>query len=170
MTDEARFDAERNITTLGGRRIVFHCHHYNVFLQRTIDEALGAEAIEIQRRAAKESARMMLGDLFAKDGGAKFSDRIERASKIFGALGFGLADVSGLSVSGGVVKLVTSHYAIGWQAKFGASESPVCHFAVGFWAGAVVEAAGLAPERVIGAERRCASVSGEGCELSVEVL
>ena len=62
MTDEARFDAERNITTLGGRRIVFHCHHYNVFLQRTIDEALGKDAALVQRLAAKESARAMLGD------------------------------------------------------------------------------------------------------------
>lgn len=170
MTDEARFDAERNITTLGGRRIVFHCHHYNVFLQRTIDEALGKDAAVVQRRAAKESARSILGDLYAKDGGAAAGDRIKRAAEVFGSLGFGLADISGLSARGGAVKLVTSHYAIGWRAKFGAAEAPVCHFATGFWAGAVAAASGFAPERVLGAERACAVMAGETCELTIEVL
>lgn len=170
MTDEARFDAERNITTLGGRRIVFHCHHYNVFLQRTIDEALGKDAALVQRRAAMESARAILGDLFARGGEAPAGERIKRAAEVFGSLGFGLADVSGLSERGGAVTLATSHYAIGWRAKFGAASAPVCHFASGFWAGAVAAAWGLPPERVLSVERACAAVAGESCELTLEVL
>ena len=34
---EVAFDRERGTLTLGGSRIVFHCHHYNVFLQRSVD-------------------------------------------------------------------------------------------------------------------------------------
>jgi hypothetical protein len=170
MSDEARFDAEKNITTLAGRRIVFHCHHYNVFLQRTIDEALGKEGALVQRRASMESARAILDDLFAKDGGASAKERLDRAATIFGSLGFGLADVSRLSASGGSVILTTSHYAIGWRAKLGPADAPVCYFATGFWAGAMASALGIASERVLGREQRCAAVSDEGCELEIEVL
>ncbi len=170
MSDEARFDAERNITTFGGRRLVFHCHHYNAFLQRTIDEALGDDAAIVQRRAAMESTRLIVTDLFSSDGGAPFRARIERAASTFGSLGFGLADVSALGELGGAVTLRTSHYAVGWQAKFGPAKHPVCHFAVGFWAGVVAAAAGLSVERVTGAERRCAAVSDGPCEITIEVL
>lgn len=170
MTDEARFDADRNITTFGGRRLVFHCHHYNAFLQRTIDEALGEDAADVQRRAAMESTRLMVSDLFASDGGAPFQARLARAASVFGSLGFGLADVSALGELGGLVALRTSHYAIGWQAKFGAASAPVCHFAVGFWAGVVAAASGHSLERVTGVEQGCAAVSEGPCSILIEVL
>lgn len=53
MSDEARFDAANNILTAGDHRLVFHCHQYNVFLQRSIDEALGADAASVQRAARR---------------------------------------------------------------------------------------------------------------------
>lgn len=168
--DGALFDAARNITTIGERRIVFHCHHYNVFLQRTIDEALGERAAGVQRLAAAEAARGLLEGLFRGDGGAGFQARLERAANLFGSLGFGLADIGGLTAEGGEVVLATSHYAVGWRAKFGAAAAPVCHFAAGFWSAAVAEAAGVAPERVIGDERACAAVSEGSCSIFIEVL
>ena len=42
MSDIARFDAQAGTIVAGGRRIVFHCHHYNTLLQRSVDDALGA--------------------------------------------------------------------------------------------------------------------------------
>lgn len=172
MSDEARFDEARNMTSIAGHRIVFHCHHYNVFLQRTIDEALGEDAAVVQRLAAMEASRMLFEDLFRGEpgGGGGPRERLERAVKLFGSLGFGLADIDGLTPKGGSVALVTSHYAIGWRAKFGPATAPVCHFAAGFWTAAVAVAAGIAPERVIARERRCAAVSEEGCSILVEVL
>jgi predicted hydrocarbon binding protein len=171
MKDQARFDAEQNITTLGHARVVFHCHHYNVFLQRTVDEALGDDGIAVQRAAAAESARHMLQDLFANDGSATPRARLERAAALFGSLGFGQAEVSALTPYGGTVVLRTSHYAIGWRSRFGASAKPVCHFAAGFWAGALAAAVGLAPERVAAHERCCAArdEQDQGCEIVIEV-
>lgn len=172
--DEAQFDAAKNITTIAGNRIVFHCHHYNVFLQRTIDEALGEGAATVQRLAATEASRKLLGDLFRGEPAGEARERFERAAKLFGSLGFGLADIGGLTVFGGSVVLRTSHYAIGWRAKFGPASAAVCHFAVGYWAAAVAAAAGIAPERVIAVERGCAAVSPDGdaesCSIDVEVL
>lgn len=170
MADEARFDAATNTLLAGDRRLVFHCHHYNVFLQRSIDEALGPDAAEVQRDAAAEASRGLLEGLYAKDGGQPVAARLERARAMFGSLGFGLAELSPHEAGVGV-KLKTSHYAVGWQAKFGRAGAPVCHFAVGYWRGAVAAAMGLSPERVGGTERRCAAcgVERDGCELSIEV-
>jgi hypothetical protein len=180
MSEEAQFDAAKNITSIAGNRIVFHCHHYNVFLQRTIEEALGEGAVSVQRRAAVEASRRLLEDLFRGDSGGSSRerrdrrDRLEKAAKLFGSLGFGLANIGGLTVEGGSVVLATSHYAIGWKAKFGPSAAPVCHFAVGYWAAALAVAAGVAPERVLAHERRCAAAAREGdeesCSIDIEVL
>ncbi|UQA60679.1 hypothetical protein [Polyangium aurulentum] len=171
MSAEAEFDADRNITLLGGNRIVFHCHHYNLFLQRTIDDALGADAAEVQRAAAAESARRLLEPLLGASGKEPVRARLDRAAALFGKLGFGLADVSALDAEGGRVRLVTSHYALGWREKFGPAADPVCHFAAGFWASALGVSAGLAPERLLVREASCAAVTEQGaCEIQVEVL
>lgn len=171
MTD-VRFDEARNILLLGESRVVFHCHHYNVFLQRSVEDALGADAVEVQVSAAAESARRMLESLFREDGGKPTQERLARASALFGSLGFGLAELAELGPLGGSVRLPHSHYALGWREKFGAPQGPVCHFAAGYWAGALAAAAGLAPERVRAKETRCAALTGDaagGCELSLEV-
>src|SRR5690242_13995783 len=105
MTEDLRFDPARGTLELGPSRLVFHCHHYNVFLQRSIADAIGERATQIQVSAAAEFARATLGALYAADGGAGATERLVRAAAIFGSLGFGHADVSGLGTDGGMVVL-----------------------------------------------------------------
>jgi predicted hydrocarbon binding protein len=162
------FDGALSTRHVGASRLVFHCHHYNLFLQRTVEDALGEEASRsLQRAAAAESARGMLASVFAKE--STLAGRLARAKDVFGELGFGLADESALSANGGRVVLVTSHYAVGWRAKFGEVARPACHFAAGYWAGALAAAAGLAPERVVGNETACAAMGAESCLIDIEV-
>jgi hypothetical protein len=169
VNDPARFDAAKNLIHLGGERLVFHCHHYNLTLQRTVEDALGADAELVQRAAAAESTERMLRGLFdGHDGDLR--SRIDRAAEIFGALGFGKADVARLGADGGAAVLATSHYAIGYEAKFGKARSPVCHFAVGYWIGALAVAAKLPTSRLVGSEVRCGAVQGGACEVRIEVL
>jgi hypothetical protein len=169
VNDPARFDAAKNLIHLGGERLVFHCHHYNLTLQRTVDDALGADAALIQQAAATESAeRMLQGLLEGQDGNLR--SRIDRAADIFGALGFGKADGTRLGAEGGTVVLATSHYAVGYEAKFGKARSPVCYFAVGYWVAALALAAKLPTSRLVGREARCGAVQGGACEVRIEVL
>jgi predicted hydrocarbon binding protein len=161
------FDASRNLLTLGGSQLVFHCHHYNLHLQRTVDEALGADAGRaLQRSAAGESARRMLSALFASQ---PREERLASASALFSQLGFGLSDITALSESGGRVVLVTSHYAVGWRSKWGDPPRAVCHFATGYWAGALSAATGLEPERIVADEVQCAAAGAESCIIELEV-
>lgn len=168
MSDAIRFDAERNLITVGDRRIVFHCHHYNVVLQRTLDEGLGVRAADIQVRAAMEASRAAITAALPAE--VDRDTRVSRAAALFGALGFGRANVSDLDAYGGRVVLETSHYAIGWRAKFGASSRPVCHFATGFWAAAVSVIHAHAPERIVAKETRCGACAEGNCEIEIEVL
>jgi hypothetical protein len=166
----SQFDPARNLIELGGRRIVFHCHHYNLFLQRTIEDALGPQAAaELQIAAGCESARELLTRVLAVAGALSMPDKLTRAGELFAAHGFGLADLRALHASGGRVTLPTSHYALGWRAKWGTSRHPVCYFALGYWQGALAAAAGIAPERLVGHEVQCAATGAAACELSIEV-
>lgn len=165
------FDASRNLLLLGDRRLVFHCHHYNLFLQRSIEDGLGPEeAMRLQMSAAMESARHILSGQLAIDPAMNLADKLVLAQRIFATLGFGLADASTLTARGGRVRLLTSHYAIGWLAKWGTAKRPVCHFPVGFWMGALCAAAQLPPERLQGRELSCHAQGDAHCELEIEVL
>lgn len=170
MADLVSFDAERNLLTVGDRRLVFHCHHYNVLLQRTIEDALGAdEARRLQRDVATTASEGLLAAVFAGAAAGDAGGRLEQATRVFGSLGFGLADTAGLGLDGGEVRLTTSHYALGWRGKFGRSRRPVCHFAVGYFRAAVAAAHGLLAGAVSGDEVSCAAVDGEACRLHFTV-
>lgn len=167
---EPVFDREAGALTLGGSRLVFHCHHYNVFLQRSLEDALGERAVRIQRAAACETARTTLERVFAQAPGEALEARLARAAAIFGTLGFGRADVSGLGALGGTVRISPSHYAIGWTSKLGAAPRPIEHFATGFFRGALCAAAGLAPERVEAEQVACAAMrEGDATEIVLRV-
>jgi hypothetical protein len=162
-------DLERSIVTLGGRRLVFHCHHYNVFLQRTIEDGLKERAPDLLTRAAMEVARATLGELEARTPAGSPAAIVARAAEILGANGFGRADVAALGPWGGSATMERSHYAVGWLAKWGRRHSPGCFFPAGWLAGAVAVAGGHAPERVVARELGCLAAGAERCSFVVEV-
>lgn len=179
MTQALRFDRERNQLLLGGRRIVFHCHHYNLFLQQTVSDALQKDAKTVEVAASSEASHLLLLELLSEEerkrGKLSFSAKIAFAQQMFMALGFGYPEVAQLTPAGGIVTLTTSHYALGWHLKMGRAKTPVCHFATGFWIGALVAALGIHPDRVFGEETRCIACEGpenptDSCQIELEVL
>ena len=162
-------DLERGITTLGGRRLVFHCHHYNVFLQRTIEDALQERAPGLLVAAGMEAGRSMLEGIEREARSAGPADALRRAADTFAAQGFGRLDVSLLGEGGGEAWLDHSHYAVGWLSRWGKRPTPGCFFVAGYLAGAVAVACGLAPERVTSREITCVAAGDERCAFRVEV-
>ncbi len=117
-------DSAHGLALLGGEPHVFHCHHYNCFLQKTVaDQGALVDAPALLTRPAAEVAFSQLQALGA--------DRATVAS-LFSTLGFGLLDLAGLTAEGGKVSMPSSHYAQGWLSKFGKAESPVCFMPAGF--------------------------------------
>ncbi|HVK64034.1 MAG TPA: 4-vinyl reductase [Polyangium sp.] len=162
-------DLERGITTLGGRRLVFHCHHYNVFLQRTIEDALQERAPRLLVAAGMEASRSMLQGREGEAQSGSAADVLRRAADTFAAQGFGRVDIRQLGEGGGQATLDHSHYAVGWVSRWGKRPAPGCFFAAGFLAGAVAVAYRLAPERVTSREIACVAAGDERCSFRVEV-
>lgn len=165
------FDIDANVATLGGRSLVFHCHHYNATLQKTIEETLGDDANELLTVAAQEVVRKQLDELRGdrSAGGMDAADVVRLGQELFKMAGFGVLDASQLGGYGGTVVCPSSHYALGWLAKFGERDTPACEFVTGFVGAVVCTAWGHAPERVKVVESRCAAMGHERCQFDVEV-
>lgn len=163
------FDIERGIIDLGGRRVVAHCNHYNVFLQRTIEDGLKERAPRLLVAAGMEAARSMLQGLERQAPSDSPRECIERAIRIFSDHGFGAFAIDGLTERGGTATMLRSHYAIGWRSRWGVRPNPGCYFPAGYLAGAVAIAAKLTPERVTATETACYASGAEQCSFVVEV-
>ncbi|MDX2010289.1 MAG: V4R domain-containing protein [Myxococcaceae bacterium] len=147
---------DRFLATIAGEPHVFHCHHYNCFLQKVItDQSALVDAPGLLTEAAVEVVLTELDGLSA--------DR-SMAQALFAQLGFGQLDLSALSAAGGRAVASGSHYALGFRSKFGSSGEPVCFFVAGF-----IEAAARrlfrAPFSV--RERACAAMGAPRCEFEV---
>jgi hypothetical protein len=167
MRHSVNFDPNTNVATLGGRALVFHCHHYNSILQKTIEQGLGEEASHLLTVAAQEAVRPQLAAL------SRPGDRdgvLETAASVFSELGFGRLDFTALTGCGGTVTAPSSHYALSWLAKFGERMTPACQFTAGFIAAAASVAFDLEPERVRVRESDCQAQGSTACHFDVEVL
>lgn len=149
--------SEQSLASIGGEPHVFHCHHYNCFLQKTIvDQAALIDAKKLLTDAATEVVSSQLNAIKAT---------AESATTLFAQLGFGVVSLGGLSASGGTAVVKGSHYAQGWLSKFGSSSAPVCFFAAGF-----IEAAA---RRVHGTaftvtETACVAAGAKECRFEVK--
>jgi len=166
MPQPIKHDLDANVTTLGGRSLVMHCHFYNCALQKAIEEGMGADARDVLRDSAAEPVRTQMLSLVDGD-----SSRVpEVASAVFRELGFGALDLSQVSRDGGVATVANSHYAMGWMVVEGAREEPACRFVEGFIAGAVAALGGHEVTSVSVVESGCVACGDETCSFTVEVV
>lgn len=122
MSIPVQIHPDAHLASIGNEPHVFHCHHYNCFLQKTIADQ--AALIDVKKLLAEPAAEVVLAELNALGS--------VDAQELFGHLGFGVLDVSALTASGGAAVVKGSHYALGWVSKFGSSAEPVCFFNAGF--------------------------------------
>lgn len=168
-TSDIAFNVERGIIELGGRRVVAHCNHYNVFLQRTLEDGLKERAPRLLVAAGMEAARNLLSGIETASPSTSAKESLERAVRIFAEHGFGAFDIANLGESGGIARMQRSHYAIGWRSRWGIRSTSGCYFPAGYLAGAVAVAAKVAPERVVATETQCHAAGAEICSFVVEV-
>lgn len=130
-------DAPHRRVLVGGEPMIFHCHHYNTFLQRSIQDASYIESETTLVGAAAEVAFAQLAKLFAGSDYETHEARCAVASEIYRWAGFGTFDLTKIGPEGGTVRTENSHYASAWKLKFGLSDAAVCKFASGWLAGAL---------------------------------
>jgi V4R domain len=130
-------DAAHRRVLVGDEPMIFHCHHYNAFLQRSILDATYLDSAPVLRGAAAEVAHAQLSKLFQAGPVAGEAERKELASSLFRWAGFGTLDLGPLNAEGGSTSTASSHYAFAFKVKWEGSKTPVCPFAAGWLAGAV---------------------------------
>ncbi|MBU53042.1 MAG: hypothetical protein CL920_30485 [Deltaproteobacteria bacterium] len=150
--------------------VVYHCHHFNLFLEQTIDDALGtAEGIKLRVKAAHEATYNLLENVFRMSDVALPLERLQLASSIFRMMGQGSLHFSA-NQDGGIVKGEFLHYGFAWKEKYGKKvkkTSPTDSFAAGF-AAAAVEASYDLPMGAISAEEtQCISTGAPHCEFTL---
>lgn len=131
------YDLQHHRCIVGGEPTIFHCHHYNAFLHRTLLDAEFVDTRPILIGAAAEVAYAQLNSLFDE---LKLSDiqaRKDMAQETFRWSGFGTLDFSSLDEQGGTTRTRNNHYSHAWQVKWGKAKEPVSQFPAGWLAGAL---------------------------------
>lgn len=123
MSIPVSIHADRNLASIGGEPHVFHCHHYNCFLQKSIADQ--SALVQHETLLTDAATEVVLPELKALGANAD-------VATLFQQLGFGLLDTKSLTADGGTATVTASHYGLGWLSKYGASSAPVCFFNAGF--------------------------------------
>jgi hypothetical protein len=162
--------AEHSLTFLAGIPYVYHCHHYNLFHDQTIDDALGEEeGARVRTTAAHNAFRELLGAVFAAAGATTPAERISIATEVFSWMGQGKMSLD-VNNAGGKARSSSLHYAYTWREKYGSKvkrNEPTDAVAAGFAAAANELAFDLASDAVGAVEHRCIAVRDAECEIAL---
>ena len=108
------FLPEQDLMLLGSTPVCYHCHHFNLFLDQTIDDSLGAErGADLRFAAAREASYALLTELGDKAGTVSAIDKLELAAAVFRSMGHGVLEVSG-DAAGGSATGRFLHYGHAW--------------------------------------------------------
>ena len=156
---QIEYDFQHHRLVWGGEAMIMHCHHYNCFLQRSIQDAEYIDSAPFLVGAAAEVAFAQLTQILA--GSADVAARKSAAEQLYRTCGFGLIDLSALTDKGGEVRTRSTHYSTGWREKFGRSPAPVAFFSTGFLAGALAAIYGSELGSVQARQTQCRSTGAE---------
>ena len=133
-----KYLTERNAYIASGEPAIFHCHHYNCYLQAVLlDTSHYIKGIpELLKNTAHEIAYHQFTTYFNQYAELEIAEKKHIVEDYFRFAGFGLIDLSGVKEEGGIVETFSEHYGIAFKSKFGLQKEPVAFFSCGFLAGA----------------------------------
>ena len=121
---------------LAGQPITMHCHHYNINLQKTLEETLGEDGVRLIFSSVESAVFHSFRPLLEHYKKLKtFKSKFEMASILYQNSGLGVIHFQGIKSNGGRINSPASHHVTGWLAKHGRRDTPGCHFTRGWIAG-----------------------------------
>ena len=162
--------ADHQMDFLGGSPVVAHCHHFNLFWDQTMDDALGVERGEKGRtNAAHKASYKLLRGLVAAFPKTTPVERLGIAASTFASMGHGKLHLA-VGRNGGLVRGDYLHYGFGWKEKYGGRmtrSAPADAFGAGYSAAATEVAYDLDPGTLEAVEEKCIVDGSTGCEIRV---
>lgn len=160
--------ADHQMDFIGQSQVVYHCHHFNLFFDQTIDDALGTErGTELRTRAAHKASYQFLRGLFDRSPASSPVERLTNASQLFAGMGHGKLNLL-VTREGGEAQGSNLHYGFAWREKYGGDigrKSPADAFAAGFTAAAAEVAYNLSPGGIQGDEVECIATGAAACRI-----
>ncbi len=158
-----------DLMSMAGAPAVYHCHHFNLFLDQTIDDALGnTDGRKLRFAAAREASHDFLRGLFARLRPTTPAEKIQLATETIAKMGHGRLSISA-DANGGTAVGEFLHYGYGWAQKYGhrvRCRTPQDAFAAGF-AAAALEVTFDLPPSVEAAETQCVAMRAPQCQFSL---
>ena len=115
-----------------------HCHHYNINLQKTLEDSLGEEGVQLLYLAVEETNYHGLRNLFEQYKKIRtLKSKLEMASILYQNCGLGIIHFKKVRPNAAKIVSPSSHHVTGWLAKHGKRDTSGCHFARGWIAGAL---------------------------------
>ncbi len=159
-----------DLAFIAGSPTVYHSHHFNLFFDQIIDDALGSElGTRVRTKAAYESSLQFLRSIFEELPPTTSTERLRIASAIFASMGQGRLSLQGSQLGGREVGH-TLHHGFSWQEKYGAGarrSHGADAFAAGFIAAATETAYGLPGGSLECRERACVAMGAPECSFEV---
>ncbi len=121
---------------LSGQPVTMHCHHYNINLQKTLEEVLGEEGVDLLFRSVENAVYDSFKLILQQYKQIKtIKSKLEMASVLYQNSGLGVIHFQDIGAKGGRIISNGSHHVTGWLAKHGRRKTPGCHFTRGWIAG-----------------------------------
>lgn len=117
-----RFDEEHNSLEVAGEAMVFHCHHYIQYLQRSI---LDAEYIDSRPFLVGSAADSIYYQLKFLCTGLSIDESKQIAEEMYKDFGYGIIDLREMNENGVTLSSDKSFFSKTWMMKFGQSSKPV---------------------------------------------
>ncbi len=150
--------------------VTYHCYHFNLFLDQTMEDALGDEAgINLKIEAAHQAYYRLLEAVERELNLTDSKEKLEAFSKIFSELGLGTLQFEA-DESGGTVKGKILHYSLGWLKKYGEfvlRQYPIDAVAAGFAAAALELAYSLPYDSFQVSEKQCRALKSKYCQFNL---
>jgi hypothetical protein len=155
-----------DLTFLAGVPFVYHCHHFNLFHDQTIDDVLGEDASFALRANVSASAfSRLLVSLFVRTNARTVPEKIEIAQALFASMGQGRISLE-LDDARARGRAAHTHYGYAWREKYGERvkrTDPADAVAAGFVA-AVGDAIAGDGQRRVPSETKCIAMRADACE------
>lgn len=169
----AKWNSDYDFLFVADTPVCAHCHHYNLFIDKTVNDALGVgNGTELRTDSALEFYYPLLKKACDQLALESPTERLGFATELFAAWGHGRLDLTQLNEEGGKALGHDLHYSYTWREKFGDSEEryyPADAVAAGYAAAALAVAYDSDPKGVEVQETQCLAQGHDHCEFELTI-
>jgi hypothetical protein len=135
---QSELGRDGNRVVISQQPIAMHCHHYNINLQKTLEDTLGEKGVQLLYCSVEETNYYLFQNLFDQYKKIRtLKSKLEMASMLYQNCGLGIIHFQKVRPNSAHIVSTSSHHVTGWLAKHGRRQTPGCHFARGWIAGAL---------------------------------